>query len=59
MSGDWHMTKGIRTQTILNFLDYAYDYYIENEFAIRIEDSLIVKERPVVMHKFTKDLVTI
>ena len=33
--------------------------YIENKFGIRIEDSLIVKERPVVMHKFTKDLVTI
>ena len=32
--------------------------YIENKFGIRIEDSLIVKERPVVMHKFTKDLVT-
>ena len=33
--------------------------YIENKFGIRIEDSLIVKERPVVMHKFTKDLVTV
>ena len=33
--------------------------YIENKFGIRIEDSLIVKERSVVMHKFTKDLVTI
>ena len=33
--------------------------YIENKFGIRIEDSLIVKQRPVVMHKFTKDLVTI
>jgi Xaa-Pro aminopeptidase/Xaa-Pro dipeptidase len=33
--------------------------YIENKFGIRIEDSLIVKEQPVVMHKFTKDLVTI
>ena len=33
--------------------------YIENKFGIRIEDSLIVKERPIVMHKFTKDLVTI
>jgi Xaa-Pro aminopeptidase/Xaa-Pro dipeptidase len=33
--------------------------YIENKFGIRIEDSLIVKERPVVMHKFTKNLVTI
>lgn len=33
--------------------------YIENKFGIRIEDSLIVKERALVMHKFTKDLVTI
>lgn len=33
--------------------------YVENKFGIRIEDSLIVKKNPVVMHKFTKDLVTI
>ncbi|QDI89001.1 aminopeptidase P family protein [Candidatus Nitrosopumilus sp. SW] len=33
--------------------------YIENKFGIRIEDSLIVKKKPVVMHKFTKDLITI
>ena len=33
--------------------------YIENRFGIRIEDSLIVKQRPIVMHRFTKDLVTI
>jgi len=33
--------------------------YIENKFGIRIEDSLIVKEKPIVMHKFTKELVTI
>ncbi|MBA4458836.1 MAG: aminopeptidase P family protein [Nitrosopumilus sp.] len=33
--------------------------YIENKFGIRIEDSLIVKKNPIVMHKFTKDLVTI
>jgi len=33
--------------------------YIENKFGIRIEDSLIVKDKPLVMHKFTKDLVTI
>jgi len=33
--------------------------YIENKFGIRIEDSLIVKKHPVVMHKFTKDLVTV
>ncbi|MDH3277348.1 MAG: aminopeptidase P family protein [Nitrosopumilus sp.] len=33
--------------------------YIPNKFGIRIEDSLIVKQKPIVMHKFTKDLVTI
>jgi Xaa-Pro aminopeptidase/Xaa-Pro dipeptidase len=33
--------------------------YIPNKFGIRIEDSLIVKEKPVIMHKFTKDLVTV
>ena len=33
--------------------------YIANKFGIRIEDSLIVKEKPIIMHKFTKDLITI
>ena len=33
--------------------------YIPNKFGIRIEDSLIVQDNPVIMHKFTKDLVTI
>ncbi len=33
--------------------------YIKNKFGIRIEDSLIVRDRSIVMHKFTKDLVTI
>jgi Xaa-Pro aminopeptidase/Xaa-Pro dipeptidase len=33
--------------------------YIENKFGIRIEDSLIVKDRSIIMHKFTKDLVTV
>ncbi|QLH07750.1 M24 family metallopeptidase [Nitrosopumilus ureiphilus] len=33
--------------------------YIKNKFGIRIEDSLIVKEKPIVMHKFTKNLVQI
>jgi len=33
--------------------------YIPNKFGIRIEDSLIVKQKPIVLHKFTKDLVTI
>lgn len=31
--------------------------YIPKKFGIRIEDSLIVRERPIVMHKFTKELV--
>ena len=33
--------------------------YLANKFGIRIEDSLIVKDRPIIMHKFTKDLLTI
>ena len=33
--------------------------YFPNKFGIRIEDSLIVKKNPIVMHKFTKHLVTI
>jgi len=33
--------------------------YIPKKFGIRIEDSLIVKEHPIVMHNFTKDLITI
>ena len=33
--------------------------YIENKFGIRIEDSIIVKNKPIIMHKFTKDLLQI
>ena len=34
--------------------------YIENKFGVRIEDSLIVKnKKPIIMHKFTKELVTL
>ena len=33
--------------------------YMPNKFGIRIEDSLIVKQNPVIMHKFTKDLLII
>jgi len=33
--------------------------YIPKKFGIRIEDSLIIKEKPIVMHNFTKDLITI
>jgi len=33
--------------------------YLANKCGIRIEDSVIVKDRPIIMHKFTKDLVRI
>lgn len=33
--------------------------YIPNKFGVRIEDSVIVSDRPIIMHKFTKDLVII
>ena len=33
--------------------------YIPNKFGVRIEDSLIVDKKPIIMHKFTKDLITI
>lgn len=33
--------------------------YIPNRLGVRIEDSVIVKNRPVVMHRFTKELVTV
>ncbi len=33
--------------------------YIPKKFGVRIEDSLIVQEKPMVLHKFTKDLVII
>ena len=33
--------------------------YIPKKFGIRIEDSLIVQERPIIMHNFTKELITI
>jgi Xaa-Pro aminopeptidase/Xaa-Pro dipeptidase len=33
--------------------------YIPKKFGIRIEDSLIVKDKPIVMHKFSKDLIII
>lgn len=33
--------------------------YLQNKFGVRIEDSLIVKNKPIVMHKFTKELVTV
>lgn len=33
--------------------------YLPGKFGVRIEDSLIVKDKPDVMHKFTKDLIVI
>ena len=33
--------------------------YIPKKFGVRIEDSLIVQDRPILLHKFTKDLITI
>lgn len=33
--------------------------YIPNKFGVRIEDSLIVDKKPIVMHKFTKELVVL
>ena len=33
--------------------------YVPNKFGVRIEDSVIVRDKPIVMHKFTKDLVII
>lgn len=33
--------------------------YVPGKFGIRIEDSLVVKDRPLIMHRFTKDLVTV
>ena len=31
--------------------------YIPKKFGVRIEDSVIVQNKPIVMHKFTKDLI--
>lgn len=33
--------------------------YIPKKFGVRIEDSLVVKDSPQVLHKFTKDLIII
>jgi len=33
--------------------------YIPKKFGVRIEDSLIVKQKPILLHKFTKDLIAI
>ena len=33
--------------------------YIPKKFGVRIEDSLIVKDKPILLHKFTKELITV
>ena len=33
--------------------------YIPNKLGVRIEDSVIVRDRPIIMHKFTKELIVI
>ena len=33
--------------------------YIPKKFGVRIEDSLIVREKPIIMHNFTKDLIIV
>lgn len=33
--------------------------YLPNKFGVRIEDSLIVRDNPIILHKFTKDLVIV
>ena len=55
-------TVSLRSETLLEenmAITVEPGIYIPNTFGIRIEDSLIVKQKPIVMHKFTKDLVTI
>lgn len=55
-------TISLRSETLLEenmAITVEPGIYIPNKFGIRIEDSLIVKQKPIIMHKFTKDLVTI
>lgn len=33
--------------------------YIPKKFGVRIEDSIIVQDKPITLHKFTKDLIVI
>ncbi len=33
--------------------------YIQRKFGVRIEDSLIVRDKPIFLHKFTKDLIVV
>lgn len=51
-----------RSQTVLQ-KDMAVTVepgiYIPKKFGVRIEDSVVVRERPIVLHKFTKELIVI
>ena len=33
--------------------------YVPEKFGVRIEDSVIVGDKPILLHKFTKDLIEI
>lgn len=33
--------------------------YIPKKFGVRIEDSIIVQDKPILLHKFTKDLIVL
>lgn len=55
-------TIGQKSQTILQkdmAITVEPGIYIPKKFGVRIEDSIIVKDRPMILHKFTKDLVII
>ena len=55
-------TVSLRSETLLEknmTITVEPGIYIPNKFGIRIEDSLIVKQKPIILYKFTKDLVTI
>jgi len=55
-------TISYRSETILEknmAITVEPGIYIPKKFGIRIEDSLIVQEKPIIMHNFTKELITI
>jgi len=55
-------TVGQKSQTILQknmAITVEPGIYIPKKFGVRIEDSLVVKDRPMVLHKFTKELIII
>ena len=52
--GDWRQLEEGMVMTV------EPGIYIPNKFGVRIEDSLIVKDnKPILLHKFTKELVTL